>query len=50
MENNMTTKEFAQKVMEGLQIAVKKVVEDARKNNQPLAISTNGKVEIIYPQ
>ncbi len=50
METKMTTKEFAEKVMEGLQLAIKKVVDDARKNNQPLAISANGKVEIIYPQ
>ncbi len=50
METKMSTKEFAEKVMEGLQLAIKKVVDDARKNNQPLAISTNGKVEIIYPQ
>ena len=49
METNITTTEFAQKVMEGLQLAVKKVIEDARRNNQPLAVSVNGKVELIYP-
>ena len=49
MEAKLTTREFAQKVMEGLQLAVKKVVEDARKNNQPLAVSVNGKVELVHP-
>ncbi|HZH63816.1 MAG TPA: hypothetical protein VEY10_02920 [Flavisolibacter sp.] len=49
MEPNVTTKEFAQKVMEGLQLAVKKVIEEARTDNQPLAVSINGKVELIYP-
>jgi hypothetical protein len=48
METKISTQEFAQKVMEGLNIAVKKVVEDARKNNQPLAVSNNGKVKLIY--
>lgn len=50
METNITTKEFAEKVMEGLQLAVKKVIDDARKNNQPLAVSSKGRVELIYPK
>lgn len=49
METKVTTQEFAQKVMEGLHLAVKKLVDDARKNNQTLAVSVNGKVELIYP-
>ncbi len=49
MENKITTQEFAEKVMEGLNLAVKKLIEEARKNNQPLAISVDGKVELIYP-
>ncbi len=49
METNITSKEFAEKVMEGLNLAVKKLIEEARKNNQPLAVSVDGKVQLIYP-
>jgi len=49
MEPNITSKEFAEKVMEGLNLAVKKLIEEARKNNQPLAVSVDGKVQLIYP-
>lgn len=49
MENKITSQEFAQKVMEGLNLAVKKLIEDARRNNQPLVISVNGKIELVYP-
>ncbi len=49
MKTKITTQEFAEKVMEGLNLAVKKLIEEARKNNQPLAISVDGKVELIYP-
>lgn len=44
-----TTKEFAEKVMEGLNLAVEKLKEEARKNGQPLAVSVDGKVQLIYP-
>ena len=50
METKITTQEFAQKVMEGLNLAVKKLTEEAKKNNQPLVVSVEGKVKIIYPQ
>ncbi len=49
METNIISKEFAEKVMEGLNLAVKKLIEEARKNNQPLAVSVDGKVQLIYP-
>ena len=49
MEPNITSKEFAEKVMEGLNLAVKKLIEEARKNNQPLTVSVDGKVQLIYP-
>ncbi len=49
METNITSREFAEKVMEGLNLAVKKLIEEARKNNQPLAVSVDGKVQLIYP-
>ena len=50
MESKITSQEFAQKVMEGLNIAVKKLYEEAAKNNQPLVVSINGKIEYIYPK
>lgn len=49
METKIMTKEFADKVMEGLTIAVKKVIEEARKNNEPIVVSVDGKVQWIYP-
>ncbi len=49
METKITTQEFANKVMEGLSIAVKKVLEEARRNHQPIVISKNGKVLTTYP-
>lgn len=50
METKITTQEFAQKVMEGLNLAVKKLIEEAKKNKQPLVVSTEGKVKLIYPE
>jgi len=50
MENKISTQEFAQKVMEGLNLAVKKLHEEAARNNQPLVVTVNGKIEHIYPK
>ena len=36
MEAKITTEEFVQKVMEGLNPAVKKLSDEARKNKQPI--------------
>ncbi len=44
-----TSSEFAQKVMEGLRLALQKLVEDARKNNQPLVVNVDGKPTLIHP-
>jgi hypothetical protein len=49
METKEYSDELIQKVMEGLNLAVKKLIEEARKNNQPLAVSVDGKVQLIYP-
>ncbi len=49
METKECNDDLVKKVMEGLNLAVKKLIEEARKNNQPLAVSVNGKVELIYP-
>ena len=50
METKITTQEFAQKVMEGLNLAVKKLIEEAKKNKQPLVVGMEGKVKLIYPE
>ncbi len=49
MEIEKHNDDFIDKVMEGLTIAVKKVIEEARKNNEPIVVSVNGKVQWIYP-
>jgi hypothetical protein len=50
MDTKIVSQEFAQKVMYGLTLAVQKLHETAAKNNQPLVISVNGKIEHIYPK
>ncbi len=49
MDTKITTQEFAQKVMEGLNLAINKLMEEAHKNNQPVVVSIDGKVQLIYP-
>ena len=41
--------EFVQKVMEGLRLAGQKLVEEAKKNKQPLVVNVDGKPTWIYP-
>ena len=50
METKITTQQFAEKVMEGLNLAVKKLTEEARKNKQSLVVSVQGKIKVIYPK
>ncbi|MDQ3682721.1 MAG: hypothetical protein M3352_06580 [Bacteroidota bacterium] len=50
MESKKYNDDLIQKVMEGLTLAVKKVMEDAAKNNQSVVVSINGKIEHIYPK
>lgn len=48
MEQNKNISEFARTVMEGLELAVQKLKEEAKKNKQPLVVSIDGKVKLIY--
>jgi hypothetical protein len=43
-------KKLQSKIMEGLQIASQKLIETKKRNNQEMAISVNGKVQIIKPE
>ena len=45
----MSEREFENKVNEGLKLTHRKLVEQHRKNNQPLIFSENGVVQYIDP-
>ena len=45
----MSEKELELKVKEGLKIVHKKVVEQHRRDNQPLVFSENGVVQFVDP-
>ena len=45
----MSEKELELKVQEGLKIVHKKVVEQHRRDNQPLVFSENGVVQFVDP-
>ncbi|MBR5678072.1 MAG: hypothetical protein IKX20_08030 [Paludibacteraceae bacterium] len=45
----MSEREFESKVKEGLRITYRKVVEQHRRDNQPLIFSENGVVQYIDP-
>lgn len=49
MIRNMSEQEFEKKVCEGLKIAYRKVVEQHRRDNQPLIFSENGVVQFVDP-
>jgi hypothetical protein len=44
-----TSSEFAKKIMEGLRLAAQKLVEEARRNGQPLVVNVEGRPKLIYP-
>lgn len=44
-----TSSEFAKKVMEGLRLAAQKLIEEAKKNKQPLVVNVDGKPKLVYP-
>ena len=46
---NMSEREFESKVQEGLKITYRKVVEQHRRDNQPLIFSENGQVQFVDP-
>lgn len=50
METKNYNDALINKVMEGLNTAVKKVIEDAAKNKESIVVSINGKIEHIYPE
>ncbi len=46
---NMSERELESKVNEGLQITHRKLVEQHRRDNQPLIFSENGQVKYVDP-
>ena len=49
MENNHITA-LQDKIIEALKITAQKLIETKKRNHQKMAISVNGKIEIITPQ
>jgi hypothetical protein len=47
-KNNIANLE--QKVMEGLRLAVKKLIDQSIRDNQPLIVSIDNKIQKIYPK
>ena len=45
-----TIKEFEEKVLKGLAIAHKKMIEFKKQKGTPIVISKNGKVIEVYPE
>jgi hypothetical protein len=49
MEYN-NIEELQNRIIEGLKIAAQKLIETKKKNHQKMAVSVDGKIEIITPQ
>ena len=45
----MSEQEFEAKLIEGLKLTYRYVVEEHRRNNQPLIFSENGEVKYVDP-
>ena len=45
----MSEKEFEEKLRIGLQITYRRVVEEHRRNNQPLIFCENGQIKYVDP-
>lgn len=45
----MSEKEFKTKVCEGLKLSYRRLVEQKRRNNEPLIFSENGVVQFVDP-
>jgi hypothetical protein len=43
-------KELQNTIIEGLKIAAQKLVETKKRNHQKMAVSVDGKIEIITPE
>jgi hypothetical protein len=50
MDREIVSDEFARKVMAGLQLAIKKVYQEAGQNKRELVISVNGQIRYVYPK
>ena len=46
---HMSDEEFEKKVQEGLKLVHKRLVEQHRRDNQPLVFSENGVVQFVDP-
>jgi hypothetical protein len=49
MEAKKHTEALTSKLLKGLEITMEKLKENAAKNNQPLVVSINGKIQHVYP-
>ncbi len=49
MEYN-NIKELQNRIVEALKISAQKLIETKKRNNQKMAVSVNGKIEIISPE
>ena len=47
--NDMSERELEAKINQGLKITHRKLVEEHRRNNQPLIFSENGVVQFVDP-
>ena len=47
--NTMSERELESKVMEGLKLTHRRLVEQHRRDNQPLIFSENGVVQYVDP-
>ena len=45
----MSDREFESKLIEGLDLTYRRVVEQHRRDNQPLVFSENGQVKFVDP-
>ncbi|NOT52605.1 MAG: hypothetical protein HOP10_15180 [Chitinophagaceae bacterium] len=50
MEKKNKPGELSQKMMEGLRLAIIKLNEQSIRNNQPLIVSVDGKIQKLYPK
>lgn len=50
MEKHEEPKDFATKAMEGLRLAVQKVIEEAKKKGEKIVVSKDGKPVQIEPE
>lgn len=46
---DMSERELEAKICQGLKITHRKIVEEHRRNNQPLIFSENGQIQYVDP-